>query len=394
MEELLSIKGLTVRFHTYSGTVHALENLDLDVKRQETLGIVGETGSGKTMTALAILRLVPPPGRIEAGTILFDSDGDGTPEDLLSLSEEDMRRIRGSRISMIFQEPGVALNPVYTIGDQIAEVIMLHRRQEVAERALATVTCLLATARGPLATLARPARSLQRSLLRQVAGDETALMPRLVARIPLANRLLRRLDGAALEMSIDSLRDVEISDPERITCQYPHQISGGMKQRAMIAAALACSPRFLIADEPTTALDVTIQAQILDLLRRLRDERQSSVLYITHDLAVAAELCDRIGVLYAAGLCELASTDDLFAEPLHPYTRALMAAVPKPGQEPRAIGGLVADPIDPPPGCRFHPRCSEVMAVCREREPVLFEVHPGHSVACHLYTGEKRADIA
>lgn len=394
MDELLSIRGLTVRFHTYDGTVHALENLNLDVKRRETLGIVGETGSGKTMTALAILRLVPPPGRIETGAIMFDVDGDGAPEDLLRLTEEEMRGIRGSRISMIFQEPGAALNPVYTIGDQIAEVILLHRRREVAERALVTVTQLLATARGPLAALARPARLGQRSLFRRIVAEKRAQLPRLVARIPLVRRLLRPLDAAALKMATDSLRDVEIPDAERIVKQYPHQLSGGMKQRAMIAAALACSPQFLIADEPTTSLDVTIQAQIVELLRRLRDERESSILYITHDLAVAAELCDRIGVMYAASLCELAATEELFDAPLHPYTRALMAAVPKPGDEPRAIGGFVADAIDPPPGCRFHPRCSEVMAVCRERDPVLVEIHPGHSVACHLYSGEKVADTA
>ena len=393
MNELLSIRGLTVRFSTYHGTVNALENLNLDVRRQETLGIVGETGSGKTMTALSILRLVPPPGQIEAGEIMLDLVGDGRPEDLLRLPEWEMRQIRGSRISMIFQEPGAALNPVYTIGDQIAEVILLHRRQEVAERALAQVVQLLTTA-GPLATLTRPARLLQRILLQRMVDDERSLLPRLVARIPLAKWLLRCLDGVALEMAADALRDVEIPDPERIVRQYPHQLSGGMKQRAMIAAALACSPLFLIADEPTTSLDVTIQAQIVELLRRLRDERQSSVLYITHDLAVAAELCDRIGVMYAADLCELATTDDLFSQPLHPYTRALMAAVPRPGQEPRAIGGLVADPIDPPPGCRFHPRCSEAMAVCRERVPELIEIHPGHSVACHLYTGEKFANTA
>jgi len=199
---------------------------------------------------------------------------------------------------------------------------------------------------------------------------------------------MRRIDDESKKMAIVALKEVEIPDAERVTQQYPHQLSGGMKQRAVIAAALACSPRFLIADEPTTSLDVTIQAQILDLLRRLKDEMESSVLYITHDLAVAAELCDRIGVMYAGSLCEVAGVDDIYTSPLHPYTVALMAAVPRPDQEPQAIGGAVPDPLSLPPGCKFHPRCSRAMEVCQEQPPEMREQAPGHFVACHLYSGE------
>jgi len=189
-------------------------------------------------------------------------------------------------------------------------------------------------------------------------------------------------------MTVSSLTEVEIPDAERVAQQYPHQLSGGMKQRAVIAAALTCSPRFLIADEPTTSLDVTIQAQILELLHRLKVERKASVLYITHDLAVAAELCDRVGIMYAGSLCEVARVDEIYTNPLHPYTEALMAAVPKPDEVPQAIGGALPDPINPPPGCKFHPRCSHTMLVCQEKVPQMCEQSSEHFVACHLYQGE------
>jgi peptide/nickel transport system ATP-binding protein len=188
-------------------------------------------------------------------------------------------------------------------------------------------------------------------------------------------------------MSISLLKEVEIPDPERVARQYPHQLSGGMKQRSVIAMALACYPKFLIADEPTTALDVTIQAQILELLRRLKIERESSILYITHDLAVAAEICDRVGVMYAGSLCEVAKVDDLFANPLHPYTKALMAAAPKPGEAPLSISGMVPDPLNLPPGCRFHPRCDSTTGICSEQIPEMREIAPEHFVACHICLG-------
>lgn len=388
MEALLVIKGLTVKFDTYEGVVQALDNVDLVINQKETFGLVGETGSGKTLTALSILRLVLPPGRIESGQILFNVDREGEPIDLLTIAEDEIREIRGSKISMVFQEPSAALNPVFTIGDQISEVVLLHRQQELAERAVETINRLVVEKTGFISLPVRPVRLVQRGLYHQVGQNPRSLVPRIIGRIPLVRRLLWRLKDEANKMAVASLTEVEIPDAERVAKQYPHQLSGGMKQRAVIAAALACSPKFLIADEPTTSLDVTIQAQILDLLRRLKDEMESSILYITHDLAVAAELCDRIGVMYAGSLCEMAGVDEIYSNPLHPYTTALMAAVPRPDQEPQAIGGAVPDPINLPPGCKFHPRCSHAMPVCQEQVPQMLEQVPGHFVACHLYQGE------
>ncbi len=388
MNELLKIRGLTVRFYTYDGIVEALEDVNLDIGRKETFGLVGETGCGKTLTALSILRLIPPPGRIESGNIYFSANGAGEPIDLLAISESEIRKIRGSKISMVFQEPSAALNPVYTIGNQISEVLLLHRRQELVKKALKTVNSLLDKTDGFMNTLFRPAWLAEKSLYQRITQNSRALLPRIIGRIPLLRRLLWRLNSEANKMAVGLLKDVEIPDSERVAKQYPHQLSGGMKQRSVIAMALACSPRFLIADEPTTALDVTIQAQILELLRRLKDELESSVLYITHDLAVAAEICDRVGVMYSGSLCEVAKVDDLYANPLHPYTKALMAAVPKPGEEPHPIVGTVPDPINLPPGCRFQPRCDISVGICKEQVPPMLEIAPGHFVACHNYSGE------
>jgi len=388
MNELLTIRNLTVKFYTYDGVVQALDNLDLDINQKETFGLVGETGCGKTLTALSILRLISPPGRIESGSIYFNADSGDKPIDLLRISEDEIRAIRGSKISMIFQEPSSALNPVYTIGDQVSEVILLHRRQELVNKAIETVTASLAGRNSFVSILANPMRLAERSLYRKIAQNPHSLWPRIVVRIPLVRRLLQRLEDEANKMAISMLKEVEIPDAERVARQYPHQLSGGMEQRAVIAMALACSPRFLIADEPTTSLDVTIQDQILELLRRLKDERESSVLYITHDLGVAAQICDRIGVMYAGSLCEIATADELYANPLHPYTKALLAAVPKPGEEPHAIGGTVPDPLNLPSGCRFHPRCPNATEICREHIPPIHELAPGHFIACYNYQGE------
>ena len=387
MKELIKIRGLTVKFDTYEGVVQALDNVDLDIKQRETFGLVGETGCGKTMTALSLLRLIPHPGKIERGSILFNVHDGEEPVDLLTLSEKKMRSMRGSYISMVFQEPSAALNPVYTIGDQIAEAILLHRQHALAGEALETVNRLLAETAGPFSALLWPARSLERRLFREMVQHPDSLWPRIVGRIPLVRRLLWRLSDEANKAAVQMLREVEIPDPERVFRQYAHQLSGGMKQRCIIAMALACCLRFFIADEPTTALDVTIQAQILELLRRLKTDLEQSILYITHDLAVAAEICDRIGVMYSGSLCEIAKAEDLYSDPLHPYTKALMAAVPKPGQEPRPIAGVLPDPLDLPPGCRFHPRCDVATRVCREQAPPMREVAPEHFVACHLSKG-------
>jgi len=385
MNELVKIEGSNVRFYTYNGVVQAVDNLDLDIRQKETFGLVGETGCGKTITALSILRLIPSPGRIESGSVYFNADSGNEPIDLLAISEGEIRAIRGSKISMIFQEPSAALNPVFTIGDQISEVILLHRQPELTQNALEAVNKLQAEGRGFIRIVARPIWSMEKNLYQTVSKNSRSLRLRIIRRVPVLRRLLWRLKDEAGKMAISVLKDVEIPDAERIFGQYPHQLSGGMKQRTVIAMALACSPQLLIADEPTTSLDVTIQAQILRLLHRLKTEREASIFYITHDLAVAAELCDQIGVMYAGSLCEVAGVNELYANPLHPYTHALLEAVPKPGIEPSAIGGFLPDPINLPPGCKFHPRCPRVMERCREQVPVMQEITTGHFVACHLY---------
>jgi peptide/nickel transport system ATP-binding protein len=385
MKDLIRIRDVSVRFYTYEGVVHAIDDLDLDIRQGETLGIVGETGSGKTMTALAILRLIPYPGRIESGSIVFvDRDLDKEIE-LLKLSEDRMRSIRGNKISMVFQEPGAALNPVYTIGDQISEVYLLHRRQELAQRAQQRVNSLLDDGKGWPAAIKRPFWRWQRRLYNKISQDSHPIEPRLLGRLPLFRRLLWRLSYEAGLLTVNMLKDVEIPDAARVAAHYPHELSGGMKQRAVIAMALACSPELLIADEPTTSLDVTIQAQMLELFRRIKTDKGASVLFVTHNLGVASEVCDRVAVMYAGRLCEVATVEELFVHPLHPYTKALLDAVPMPGKELRTIPGALADALNPPPGCRFHPRCPSAMPLCQQDRARLKEVSKDHMVACHLY---------
>jgi peptide/nickel transport system ATP-binding protein len=384
MKDLIKIKDLTVRFHTYEGVVYAIDDLDLDIRQGETLGIVGETGSGKTMTALAILRLIPYPGKIESGSIVLFGRDHQSGLELLKLKEDRMRSIRGNKISMVFQEPGAALNPVFTIGDQISEVYLLHERQELGRRAKQRVDSLLSDGSGFAAGVKKPFWRWQSRVYEKIARDSNPFEPRLLGRLPLFRRLLWRLKDEARLLTVDMLKDVEISDPARVASLYPHNLSGGMKQRAVIAMALACSPELLIADEPTTSLDVTIQAQMLELFRRIKVDKGASVLFITHNLGVAAEVCDRVGVMYAGRLCEVAPVEELFLHPLHPYTRALLDAVPMPGKELQTIPGALADAFNPPPGCRFHPRCPSAMPVCQQERPKLKEVSRDHVVACYL----------
>jgi peptide/nickel transport system ATP-binding protein len=385
MKDLVRIRDLCVRFYTYEGVVHAIDDLDLEIRRGETLGIVGETGSGKSMTALAILRLIPYPGRIESGSIVFCDRDSGNELELLKLREDRMRSIRGNKISMVFQEPGSALNPVYTIGDQISEVFLLHRRQELGYRAKQRVDSLLSNGSGFAASLKRPFWRWQSKLYNKVVEGPQALELRLLNRMPLFRRLLWRLRDEASLLTVNMLKDVEIPDPVRVAARYPHELSGGMKQRAVIAMALACSPELLIADEPTTSLDVTIQAQMLELFRRIKVDKGASVLFITHNLGVAAEVCDRVAVMYAGRLCEVAGVEELFIHPSHPYTRALLEAVPMPGKELQTIPGALADALDPPPGCRFHPRCPSATPLCQQERPKLKEVAKDHMVACYLF---------
>jgi peptide/nickel transport system ATP-binding protein len=319
---LLEIQGLKTHFKTDDGWLHAVDGVDMSVDAGETLGVVGESGCGKSVTAMSVMRLVPtPPGRYVAGQILWQG------RDLLRLPDEQMRRIRMKQIAVVFQEPMTSLNPVYTIGEQIGEALRLHE-----------------------------------GLSKKDATDRAVQM----------------------------LQRVKIPTPERRVHDYPHQFSGGMRQRAMIAMALSCGPQLLIADEPTTALDVTIQAQILDLLGELKDEFGMAVMLITHAMGVVAEVAQRVVVMYAGKVVEEAPVNELFAHPRHPYTQGLIRSIPRidtlVGQKARleTIAGTVPKLIAPPEGCRFAPRCKHVVPDCRSATPPLREVAPGHRVACIL----------
>lgn len=317
-DALLEIKDLRTYFFTDQGVVRSVDGVSYVIPRGKTLGVVGESGSGKSVTAMSIVSLIPmPPGRIASGEILFDG------KDLTTFSEEEMRKIRGNDISVIFQEPMTSLNPVYTVGDQIMEAIMLHQGKEAEE---------------------------------------------------------------AYDMAVEMLSKVGIPSPESRVDEYPHQMSGGMKQRVMIAMALACNPKLLIADEPTTALDVTIQAQILELLNELQEELGMSILMITHDLGVVAETCDLVAVMYAGQVVEQADVYSLFETPRHPYTRALFRSIPDlDSREDKlaTIEGLVPSPLDFPTGCRFRTRCDFATEKCAQMPPRQ-EVTPGHFVSCHF----------
>ena len=324
MTDLLEVRDLTVHFDTEDGLVEAVDGVTFSVRPGEILGVVGESGSGKSVTALALLRLIRPPGRIVRGELRFE----GT--DLLGLSEEEMRAVRGARIAMVFQSPRTALNPVLTVGRQIARLFELHQGAS-------------------------------------------------------------RAKGWA--RTIEMLKLVGISEPERRARQYAHQLSGGMCQRVMIAMALATSPRLLLADEPTTGLDVSIAAQILELLHDLGRRTGASILLITHDLGVVAEVCDRVAVMHAGQLAEVGDVTTIFARPLHPYTQALVRSIPRIDREVpmEPIPGMVPSLLAPPPGCRYADRCPRVLDVCRRDRPAPRTAAPDHEVACHAAEGENAA---
>ena len=341
---LLSIRDLKTYFYTYEGVVKALEATSFDIWKGETFGLIGETGCGKSVTALSVMQLIPqPPGRIMSGSILFNG------VDLLKEPEKTLQALRGCAISMIFQEPMTALNPVYNIGRQISEVILLH--QDLPE------------------------------------------VPQRKTRNPIANYRTRKArEKRAFEKAIAALDMVKISDPQKVAHQYPHELSGGMRQRAMIAMMLACDPELLIADEPTTALDVTVQAQILDLMKELQNRKGTAIWLITHNLGVIAEMCDRVGVMYAGYIVEIGKTEKIFENPDHPYTRGLLRSIPLIMGERRRleiIPGSVPNLITPPEGCRFHPRCRYATDLCKSCPPSLVEVEPDHCVACHRYADVK-----
>jgi peptide/nickel transport system ATP-binding protein len=324
MPPLITVENLKTYFDTDDGVVKAVDDVSFVIPKRGVLGLVGESGSGKSVTAMSIIRLISSPGRIAGGRVLMHREDSAPPIVLSELPDDKMRTIRGADIAMIFQEPMTSLNPVFTIGAQIMEAILLHQKVSKVE---------------------------------------------------------------ARKRAIELLQKVRVPDPQRRVDDYPHQFSGGMRQRAMIAMALACNPKLLIADEPTTALDVTIQAQILDLLRELQEEVGMSILIITHDLGIIAELADEVAVMYASKIVERAAVKELFENPMHPYTMGLFRSRPEPGKPKTerltSIRGMVPSPLRFPSGCKFHPRCDYVQDNCKVDEPILRELRPDHWVRCH-----------
>lgn len=365
---LLEIRDLVLKFYTYGGVVEALDKVNLKIRKGETLGLVGETGCGKSVTGLSTLVLVPPPGRIEGGRVIFRR-GDKR-YDLLRQGDAFLRSIRGKDISMIFQDPRSALNPVYTVGDQIIEVLMHHKRVTLCKEVLRQ----------------KDLGRLEKSLYIRMLTNPRSLILRILSGIPIVNRFKRTINAIARKEAIEMLRAMRIPDPERVVDMYPHELSGGMAQRAVTAMALACSPTLLIADEPTTNLDVTVQLQILNLIRGLKEEFGSSILYVTHDMGVIAEVCDRVAVMYAGTIVETADVIEIFKNPLHPYSKGLLESIPRVGHKFKSIKGTVPSLINPPKGCRFHDRCPYTMEICTKTKPEMIEVKKEHFVECHLYS--------
>jgi peptide/nickel transport system ATP-binding protein len=501
---LLEVQDLQVKFYTYAGVVEALDGVNLFIKEGEILGLVGETGCGKSVTSLSIMMLVPPPGKIEGGRIILS--GASKQQNVLTWDKESITQMRGKDIAMIFQEPRAYLNPVYSVENQIAEILLVHRKDELLKNSIASLQKLKGKQKPPLeeriaslekqkgtekqraklekllekrkqefhkrmarlekqrvniekrnvelekrkaiekrkAELERQRVQLekqkgterqrakldkQRAKLEKRSAKQRRWFDRRIAKIDnkkadleewfngvpsnyevkvykrmlrarsrtarLATRVYsgfirkRQFKSETRQEVVRLLRSVEISDPERVARMYPHELSGGMAQRVVIAMALACNPRMLIADEPTTNLDVTVQAQILNLIKTLKKNIGSSILYITHDLGVVAQLCDRVAVMYAGNVIETADVFEVFSDPLHPYTRGLLESIPRPGEPFKSIPGIVPSLINPLHGCRFHDRCSYAMEVCRDLKPAFTEVKKGHYVSCHLYEGSK-----
>lgn len=379
--DILSIEDLKVRFYTYEGIVEAIDGVNLKLRDGETLGLVGETGCGKSVTSLSVLVLVPPPGKIEGGKAFLNTGEKDI--DLLNQDEALLRKMRGEDISMIFQDPRSALNPVYTVEDQIAEVFMHHRTKEICKQALDTVEKDLQKGGSFRNFIYRN----ERRILQKMLNNPNSRSLKVLSKIPIVNRYRRRLKKEIRKEVVRILGIMRIPDAERVADMYPFELSGGMAQRVVIAMALGCNPKLLIADEPTTNLDVTIQAQILELIRELKEKFESSVLYITHDLGVVAEVCDRVAVMYAGNVCELADVTEIFKKPLHPYTQALLESIPRPGKKFTSIEGEVPSLIKPPIGCRFNPRCTKATELCTQQKPQFVEVEKDHFVMCHQYSG-------
>jgi peptide/nickel transport system ATP-binding protein len=385
MGKLLETVDLKTNFYTYEGVVKALNKVSVIIEYGSTFGLVGESGCGKSVTVRSIMRIIPEPGQIEKKSskiiVYFDEENQQEGIDLLQQSEAYMEQLRGNQISMIFQEPNAALNPILSINEQISESFLFHQKQEMAKEVLGDLW-------GKVKDSFAPLKRYQLMMLSQFVKNPDNLMVKILSKIPIFRRWDSPLYREATKRSIDIIGKLGIANPEQVITRYPHEISGGMKQRIVIAIALACNPVLLIADEPTSNLDVTIQAQILELIRELKEKYISSVLFITHDLGVVAETCDRVGVMYAGNICEVADVQELFKHPKHPYTKALLHAVPKASQEGalESIEGTVPNLVHPPPGCRFHPRCPHAMPVCQTEFPETKEIAKNHLVACYLYS--------
>ncbi len=383
MSKLLEIKDLATSFYTYEGVVKATNHIDLEIEKDTIFGLVGESGCGKSVTARAILQIIRPPGLIEDGEILFYSDKNDEQKnvDLLKQDDRFMQRLRGCMISMIFQEPNLALNPVLSVGEQIAESYHFHQKEDMSQT-------ILDDLKNGSCKMFRPLRSILIWCYTKSLNSEKSALPRLLSHIPLLKNWNYLLKSEARKRSLAIMEKLGIPNVEQIYDSYPHKLSGGMKQRIVIAIALACQPILLIADEATSNLDVTVQAQILELLAELKKDIISSVLLITHELGIVAETCDRAGVMYAGNICEVADVKELFHGPKHPYTKALLNSVPKFTQEGKleTIPGSVPNLISPPGGCRFHPRCPDCFDQCKKETPQLQNIGHRHQVACHLYS--------
>ena len=382
MDKLLEIKNLETNFYTYEGVVKAINQISLEIEKDIIFGLVGESGCGKSVTARSIMRIIQPPGEIEAGEILFYNDNSDSSKNIDLLKQDDafMQKLRGSMISMIFQEPNLALNPVLSIGYQIAESFHFHQKIDMCQT-------ILAELKNNHCNVIQPLRGFLIWCYKKSTESEKSVFLNLLSKIPILKNWDYLLESEARKRSLVILGKLGIPNVERIYDSYPHNLSGGMKQRIVIAMALACQPILLIADEATSNLDVTVQAQILELLVELKKHSISSILLITHELGVVAETCDRAGVMYAGNVCEVADVKDLFHNPKHPYTKALLNSVPKFTQQGKldTIPGSVPDLVTPPSGCRFHPRCPECFEPCRTETPVLQDIGERHQVACHLY---------
>jgi peptide/nickel transport system ATP-binding protein len=432
VQKLIETKNLFTDFNTFEGVVKALNGVGLVVNEGETYGLVGESGCGKSVAVRSLMRIVQAPGRITDGKVLifFRAEDRSRGIDILRRSEAYMTSIRGDSISMIFQEACTSLNPVLSIGFQVGESFHFHRRAQMLEE---TIRDLDEELRRGGFFLVRAWKGLSRALFARELGalkeyeasidrvdhelyrleeedsgeplrrkgalqrrrdrlGEKSVLAEIARRVPGISRYRRRLERTVRRHVVELLRSLGVPNPERIAEGYPHELSGGMQQRIVIAIALACHPVLLIADEPTSNLDVTIQAQIVELIKSLKQKVISSVLFITHDLGLVAEICDRASVMYAGDIAETASVRELFRQPLHPYTQGLLASVPKVSQtgELATIHGTVPNLIEPPGGCRFHPRCPQVMEVCKGVKPPTIEHSPGHWVACYLYTDGKK----